>query len=839
MKKIYFSSLAIILCGVANAQYAGLNSSNWAGITTISQNPAIADSRFVCDVSLGAASIAANNNMLGVSSSSLLFAPVLAQATNVDFFKNNIFDSDSNATRRNARMFNATTRTQVQGPLSFMFGFGNRNENAVAFSYNINVIKSIRGVNADLYNFANDFLSPAHKLTVNQNFQNINFGITSLAWADIGITYSRVLFDNNTNLIKAGVTLKYIQGLSAEILNTSNANISFYEKYQTADFNNVNFNYARTENVFTMAKPVFDFSQAKPTVGADIGFVYEWRPKIATYRYEMDGLKNIRPRDMDLHKIAAGVSVSDIGVVDYKSTASAHNFNLNGYYTNNADLANNYNFRSRGYQQFESFINDTSFAKTRARSTNFFKIPLPMRLTAFFDLNINKGFGINLNARIYPAISKSPMFAHDVTTITATARYDHSWFGIYIPFSYDLNNNFNVGLGARLGPVSIGFQNLLAFMPKGVFNGELYAAVHIPIPNKRKKDSDHDLVSDKYDLCPHDAGTWATKGCPDMDSDGIYDAIDSCPNDPGLAKYHGCPDRDGDGIIDKNDSCPDEPGTVELFGCPDKDHDGVADKWDECPDKFGPATANGCPDRDGDGVPDYRDDCPNDKGPKELKGCPDTDGDGVPDKDDICPKLRGPVEHHGCPDSDDDGVFDDEDKCPNVVGTVANHGCPDEDDDLDSDGDGVPDRIDKCPYQKGPKMYQGCPTPTHLKVENEDAHYGEVTFDESQSSLLYVGKALLDQFIKFKVEDLKNTSGYQWIIMLKAYADKEEGETAKEKENLSKRRLVAVRDYLVNHGIPEELIVGDYIGDTEFIAASDTEAHRKQNRVVEIIQRLK
>jgi outer membrane protein OmpA-like peptidoglycan-associated protein len=838
MKKLYLFVLLSVFCYTAFCQYAGLNASNWAGITTISQNPAIADNRYHIDIALGGILLAANNNSIGVPSKSIVFNPLINQSANVDFFADNMFGG-GNIVSRKSKMFNATKRTQIQGPLSFLVAFGLRNENAIGFSYHLNFIKNVHGVNGDFYNYFNNFFNSSNSILDTKEFKNQSFGITSYAWSDFGITYSRVLLDKNEHMFKGGITLKYIQGMSAEYLNASNVDVTFYNKYRTAYFDNATFNYSRTENVLSLSKFNLNFGQAKPTFGADFGFVYEWRPKIAEHRYTMDGLKNIRARDEDLHLIAVGLSLTDIGVINFSKAPQVKSFNLNGYYSNTSEFSNNYDFKNGGYQRLEAFVSDTAYAKPRSSPDNF-KIPLPMRITMFMDVNIKKGFGVNLNARIYPTMTKSVLYARDVSTFTLTPRYDIKWFGAYLPISVDVNKNFNLGISARLGPVFFGFQNLLAwFLPKGVFNGEFFASAHIPIPYKKPKDSDRDLVSDKVDLCKMDFGTWETKGCPDDDSDGVYNNIDLCPDVAGDIRYFGCPDSDGDGLTDKNDSCPDVFGKLELQGCPDFDEDGVPDKDDKCPTIKGKSCAFGCPDRDNDCVPDALDECPNTKGLVELKGCPDGDGDGTSDKYDKCPKLKGSKDHYGCPDSDEDGVFDDEDLDPQHPGTKENKGKPDIDEESDMDGDGVPDIYDRCADEKGIKLYNGCPTPKHANEQADDVNYGDILFDEGETQPSPAGRMLLDQFIASRKKSLDNTSGYNFIILLKAYADKNEGSSAREKEALSQKRLFVVRDYLKKNGIPEELMQGDFVGDAESIANSETEVNRKKNRVVRIIERFK
>ena len=160
----------------------------------------------------------------------------------------------------------------------------------------------------------------------------------------------------------------------------------------------------------------------------------------------------------------------------------------------------------------------------------------------------------------------------------------------------------------------------------------------------------------------------------DRDDDGIKDDIDACPDEKGELQSDpakdGCPpaDRDKDGVLDVDDACPTLEGLRNVDatknGCPkDSDDDGVFDPVDVCPEEKGVASEdpkkNGCPgDRDADGVIDALDACPDTPGPKSAdaksSGCPeDPDGDGIKLANDACPNEKGTADpdpkQNGCP----------------------------------------------------------------------------------------------------------------------------------------------------------------------------------------------
>jgi len=269
---------------------------------------------------------------------------------------------------------------------------------------------------------------------------------------------------------------------------------------------------------------------------------------------------------------------------------------------------------------------------------------------------------------------------------------------------------------------------------------------------------------------------------------------------------------DGSAIDRKNDKfLRGRLGVIIKLGGPgDQDKDGVTDDKDECPDtpQGVQVDEKGCPlDRDKDGIPDYQDDCPDEPGLPQFKGCPDRDGDGIMDKEDDCPDLPGIPKYKGCPDTDGDGVIDPKDLCPDTQpGVVVDKdGCP-----IDSDGDGLTDDVDHCPGEYGPMEYMGCPEPpeTEWPDMNKDTP-PEVYFETDQYVLDANAEAELQKMVKFLFENpLMN-------IRLFGFADPR-GST-EHNQDLSIRRVDAVKKFLMRKGIPENRINIRALGEVQEI----------------------
>ena len=246
-------------------------------------------------------------------------------------------------------------------------------------------------------------------------------------------------------------------------------------------------------------------------------------------------------------------------------------------------------------------------------------------------------------------------------------------------------------------------------------------------------------------------------------------------------------DRDKDGIFDEEDECPKIPGLLALKGCPDKDGDGIKDSEDECPEEFGLKINKGCPDKDGDGIIDKKDDCPEEPGLPQFKGCPDTDGDGLQDKFDDCDTLFGPISNKGCPEKDTGPL------------TVR-----------------VSDTI----------FIRDTIYITNLNGEDPLFDLGRVFknihFDHNVDTLTSNERKLLDEAVKYL--KLKST------IRIQLTGHTDDVGSYIYNMRLSKRRVKAVRKYLVDGGISIKRIKLEWKGES---VEKSPGATRAQNRRVE------
>jgi outer membrane protein OmpA-like peptidoglycan-associated protein len=674
---------------------------NWMGINQVTLQPAsIVDSRFKVDVNVFGYSSELYNNMLRFSGVGLLRPTEMINDANW-------WDENTTLVGPNGESKSGYVNADILGP-SFLVTINAKH--AIGFTSRVRQVFSIDDIDESLvmpiYNGIDD------ESYYNKWYYAHNIRSAENIFADYGFSYAMEVYNSGAHFIKAGLTLKLLQGLGGAYIKAEDL---YYYVDNTGINDGVSISW-NSPHVEYGASDNWDWQDdnngingtgfrytfiSNPTFGLDLGAVYEFRPKFKDFHYNMDGQTDLVRKDLNKYLVKIGVSVLDIGRLRYKKAYGSQDFTMtmtpdakslyenqindvpaNTHWMNMEEIT----FRFPPYVDLSDTINqriaaNAGWSKNSENEDNF-TITLPTAISLQADVNVVKGFYVNLTT--YTALHTSENTtgnAHYVSNYSITPRYEHKWFSVMLPLTYGSVQKFNVGLGVRAGFIYLGVNNLISGLISDPYGTSFYCGVKIPIfQEKPPADMDGDKVSDEKDNCPAVPGLWEYAGCPDSDGDGVPDGDDACPDIPGLKIFKGCPDRDGDGVPDYEDDCPDVPGSKLTRGCPDRDGDGVIDSQDECPDVPGPLELHGCPDRDGDKVPDYKDKCPDDPGPPEQGGCPflDTDGDGIKDSEDHCPTVPGPPENYGCPysDTDGDGVLDKDDRCPLTPGDLANNGCP-------------------------------------------------------------------------------------------------------------------------------------------------------------------
>ncbi|MCB0699217.1 MAG: OmpA family protein [Chitinophagales bacterium] len=633
-------ALVVMLPFMAGAQrYLGVATSNWSGTNGLYLNPAnIADSRHKFTIDLFSINVGLNNNMAKFNDGlGGLFAVGDGNIADALTFEN------QNEFSLLAPYF------ELRGP-GAMVSINSRH--SIALTTRVRAMNQFHNFNQDLYRniVDQDFRNQAGAAVY--PIQAGGFNYTTHGWSEIGLSYGGVIWDGGKHFVKGGITLRYLMGAAYVSLTSNNLDAVAYPSSDSLVITNTNLSFGSNITSGGVGTTFSDFiGGAGKGFGGDIGFVYEFRPKYDSYTYDMDGETGIKDRGANKYLLRASFAITDFGSIKYNDNNFVTNIRTKANGTpaivTSSELADSVG----NYSSLRNYAANHNLAVDSGTNTATSKLVLPTSIVANVDYHAVKG--LYINALFVANIASRTEFGNSVySQFTLTPRWDTRVFSAGIPLTYDfLTKSLKYGIGLRVGGFFLGSDDLAGIVGGSAYGANFYFGASIPINNKKPKDSDGDLVSNKKDKCKNEKGVWEERGCPN-------------------------PDTDGDGILDKDDKCPQVAGSKTAQGCPDADLDGVADAEDQCPDVAGLPALAGCPDRDNDGIADINDQCPDVAGLAEFGGCPDTDGDGIADNKDKCPDKPGPAANEGCPDTDNDGIPDHMDKCPEVAGTKTNYGCP-------------------------------------------------------------------------------------------------------------------------------------------------------------------
>ncbi|MEI8280475.1 MAG: DUF5723 family protein [Bacteroidota bacterium] len=564
MKKIFLLVIAIACNYYLFAQrYLGVANSNWGGTNSLYLNPAsIADSRERLTIDLISTNIGFDNNMGTINTGDLVNN--LNKSGKIDF--NNIFKY---GTQKNFSMM--APYLELRGP---GFTYSINNQHSIAFTTRIRTINQIDNMSQSLF-----------RSVVDQNFGNTNgdynlqadkFNWTAHAWGELGLSYAGVLYQDGIHQIRGGITLRYLSGIQYFSFLNNGLNINYTGasntitasqtdlRYSTNVKNNIDYNLAAGD----MLSKFFG-GAAGNGVGADIGIIYDFRPDYSKYALELDGKKGVIDHSKNMYKVRLSASITDLGAIVYNKNGSSASFQGNG---------------TIKASDFYSNINNASSIKSVLQSHGFSvdsgagnaTVHLPTSLVLGVDYRIGGNFFVNATGIVNVA-NRNIYGNSNYNQVTLTPRYDRSGFSFGIPITYNtLSQSMRVGMGIRIGGFFIGSDDMMALIGlNNQYGANLYMGASLLFKKHHIIDTDGDGVSDKYDQCPLDKGTWSNHGCP---------ANVMAETNTGLKdrdyNYSQNIDTDGDGVPDSEDNCPTVAGSISNHGCPELRKD-VQDKLDE------------------------------------------------------------------------------------------------------------------------------------------------------------------------------------------------------------------------------------------------------------------
>lgn len=431
------SLLAVMLFFCYNSfsqSYIGYTVDNYAGIHSVIYNPAnVVDSPFKTDINLGSASGFGGSDYYAIDLQNLL-------ETTDDF------DFDDDAERFPSDSNNFFVNADVVGP-SFMFNLSKRS--SIGFISRARGVYNINNINGFLYeNLEREFDSDE-----DFSFNSSNLTSTLHSWAEIGLTYGRLILDKPKNMLSAGVTLKYLMGAGGVFTNTPGLQGQYTASSETIVSQGL-LNFGITEGFDPNDIQYDDLSTG---IGFDVGMVYEWHPNRTD-----DNSKFYK----NPYKLKIAASVTDIGSISYDG-AEIQNFDLNA--SVNID----------DYEDIEEFLENNYNSTTTEESLTF---ELPTALHVLIDYRLAKKWLISAQADLSLVNNTQVLSNRIINHYTLTPRFESKWLSLLLPVSLREYDDLAYGVGFRFGPLSLGsasvLSNLLSDTSKTT---DIFLGLKIPI----------------------------------------------------------------------------------------------------------------------------------------------------------------------------------------------------------------------------------------------------------------------------------------------------------------------------------------------------------------------
>ena len=436
MRKKFF--LLLIICSlqfIAEGQEMwGVVNGNYAGISGTRINPAgMLHSKLYMDVNIVTADLFFENNAFYIHKGDFKPIAFLKSDQNLpEYGKDALpFDYYRNDQRKAFHL-----STLVMGP-SFSIS---RRDDAFGFSTAFRTVISARDVPYEIIPFSYEGMNydPLHNI----NFNNNEMLITGMAWMEIGLSYARTIYRRGHAHLTGGITAKFLLGMAGTYLDIEN------------------MDYIRGELGYSASSTGGPLFSGKG-FAFDLGIIYEKKSR----GYSSIHSRKLCKQPYDDYVYRIGVSLLDLGLMNYKGQAQKHSYDDVGTFWEHVDTVN-----FRNLDQFTRMLSNEFYGDPNASLvSNRIKMILPAALSVQGDYHFRKQW--YLNASLIIPLMTGKAYIYRPAQIAVSPRYETQYMEFSMPVSLYNFRYPRVGLSARFWFFTIGTDKLLGFFNLTDFTG--------------------------------------------------------------------------------------------------------------------------------------------------------------------------------------------------------------------------------------------------------------------------------------------------------------------------------------------------------------------------------
>ncbi len=373
-KYILISLLFLSGQNIFSQQMLGLGFDNYNGSAGAMLNPAfLTNSKVYLDVNLITADIFTENNIGYIGKDSTGFWDLVRMARTSASRNSNVYL----VAYENHNTKNFAVISRVQGP-SVMVQTGRQ-----AFALGVSMRSVSTGINIP-YQLAASHGRLSDPLLLHNSFDDSNFGISSLSWAEINLNYAYDLIDRGNTKFSLGVGVKYLFGVAGAYITSRNLKFSVPDS-RVLDIKNY-------DGDIGFALPVdynnYDKSNFNPVfkghgLGLDAGFLYT---RLKTFT--KPGEKRLCAKPYADYVYKFGVSIMDIGGIKFKHHTQVHQFNNRTANWQRFDTVQSRSINSTMRMLSDVFYGDPN---TSLKDTTLY-MSLPTTLSIQYDYHFEGNF---------------------------------------------------------------------------------------------------------------------------------------------------------------------------------------------------------------------------------------------------------------------------------------------------------------------------------------------------------------------------------------------------------------------------------------------------------------
>jgi hypothetical protein len=423
--KQYLTLMIVIASLSANAQeMLGIANSNFAGNMGMGLNPSsMLLMPYRWELNLISGDIFLENNYVSYPKNQIISTP----EGQVPLPHGGLLDSYTSSPK------NAHARTFLRLP-SFIY---RTREQAFGFHIAARTDVSLRNVSPELAKFSYEGLG--YTPLVGTPITVDPFRVGGMTWAELGLSYGKILPKGNDRMIVAG-TASFINAFQGMYLINNGIDL-IVNNDTTLTIQNID-----AELGFALPSSSGDaLTITGRGLGLNLGVCFVKNP----YRGVFEKSRTV---DRKRYDYRLGVSAIDIGIVSF--TKNSYFYDIN----NSSATFGNYNsVNPRGVNGMDSLIRNT-FITGASSMDNSFALMLPMAASAQFDVCLHPRW--YMNATVVQRVNP-PMPHIDLPNIvSASLRYETSYFEIAIPYSFYDYYLHRIGAAVRYRFLVLGTDKL-------------------------------------------------------------------------------------------------------------------------------------------------------------------------------------------------------------------------------------------------------------------------------------------------------------------------------------------------------------------------------------------